>query len=122
MKSLLTLLTILTTTVFGFAQQGTLSGKVTDKSNGEAIIGAVVFIKGSSKGTVTDFEGKYSLPLEAGLYQISITSLSYKPTEHTNIKIETGKTTTLDVQIEQNSTELQAVTIVGTRQTNTELA
>ncbi|MDX5419087.1 MAG: TonB-dependent receptor [Hymenobacteraceae bacterium] len=122
MKSLLTILTILATTISGFAQQGTLSGKVTDKLNGEAIIGAVVFIKGSAKGTTTDFEGRYSLPLEAGLYQISITSLSYKPTEHTNIKIETGKTTTLDVQIEQNTTELQAVTIVGTRQTNTELA
>ncbi|WP_018476733.1 TonB-dependent receptor [Pontibacter roseus] len=122
MKSFLTLLTILATAVCGFAQQGTLSGTVTDKTSGESIIGAVVFIKGSSKGTATDVDGRYSLPLDAGLYQISITSLSYKPTEHTNIKIEPGKTTTLDVQIEQNSTEIQTVTIVGTRQTNTDLA
>ncbi|MHC2993252.1 hypothetical protein OB13_17315 [Pontibacter sp. HJ8] len=122
MKSILTILTILATTICSFAQQGTLSGKVTDKTSGEAIIGAVVFIKGSAKGTTTDVEGTYSLPLDAGLYQISITSLSYKPTEHTNIKIEPGKTTTLNVEIEQNSTEIQTVTIVGTRQTNTEMA
>lgn len=44
MKLLFTLLTILTTTVYGFAQQGIIEGKVTDKTTGEEIIGAVVFI------------------------------------------------------------------------------
>lgn len=122
MKSLFTLLAILAASVYGYAQQGTLSGKVTDKSSGEAIIGAVVFIKGASKGTTTNIEGKYTLPLEAGMYQISVSSLSYKPAEHTNIKVDAGKTTVLNVQIEENSTEIQTVTIVGARQTNTEMA
>ncbi len=99
-----------------------MAGTVTDKNSGEPIIGAVVFIKGSSKGTATDLDGKYALPLDAGVYQISIKSVSYREAELTNIKVAPGKTTTLHVQIEEDVTEFQAVTIVGTRQTNTEMA
>ncbi|WP_114781947.1 TonB-dependent receptor [Botryobacter ruber] len=122
MKTLLTIFLLFASAGYAFSQQGTIAGKVTDKRTGDAIIGAVVFIKGSSKGTTTDLDGKYSLPLDAGIYQISISSLSYKPAELTNVKISPGKTTILDVQIEENSTLIQGVTIVGTRRTNTEMA
>ncbi|WP_162051524.1 TonB-dependent receptor [Pontibacter pamirensis] len=122
MKSLFTLLTILTTTIGVFAQQGTLKGKVKDKTTGEDIIGAVVFIKGTSKGTTTDYEGNYSLPLEPGAYTLSVTFLSYKPFEQEGVQVTAGQPTTLNVQLEENSTQIQTVEIVGTRQTNTEAA
>jgi TonB-dependent receptor len=121
MKLLFTILTILTTTVYGFSQQGTLKGKVTDKTTGEDIIGAVVFIKGTSKGTTTDYEGNYSLPLEAGAQTLSVTFLSYKPFEQA-VQVMAGQPTVLNVQLEENSTQIQTVEIVGTRQTNTEMA
>ncbi|MFD3001099.1 TonB-dependent receptor domain-containing protein [Pontibacter toksunensis] len=121
MKSIFTILTILTTTICGFAQQGTLKGKVKDKTTGEDIIGAVVFIKGTSKGTTTDYEGNYTLPLEAGAHTLSVTFLSYKPFEQA-VQINAGQPTTLNVQLEENSTQIQTVEIVGTRHTNTEAA
>ncbi|WP_299822514.1 TonB-dependent receptor [uncultured Pontibacter sp.] len=122
MKSLLTILTIIATAVAAFAQQGTLKGKVTDKTTGEGIIGAVVFIKGTSKGTTTDFEGNYTLPLEAGTHTLSATFLAYKPFENAGVQVNPGQTTTLNIQLEENATQLQAVEVVGTRQTNTEMA
>lgn len=122
MKFLFTLLTILATTVYGFAQQGTLKGKVTDKTTGEEIIGAVVFIKGTSKGTTTDYEGNFSLPLEPGTYNLSVTFLSYKPFEQAGVQVKAGQPTTLNVQLEENTTQIQTVEIVGTRQTNSEVA
>ncbi|WP_439881212.1 TonB-dependent receptor domain-containing protein [Pontibacter sp. MBLB2868] len=122
MKSLLTILTILAATLSSFAQQGTLKGKVTDKATGEDIIGAVVFIKGTSKGTTTDYEGNFTLPLEPGVYNVSVTFLSYKPFESTGITVKPGQPATLNIQLEENTTQLQAVEIVGTRQTNTEVA
>jgi CarboxypepD_reg-like domain len=39
----------------------TLTGKVTDKQNKEALLGATILVKG--KGTVTDLDGNYSLTL-----------------------------------------------------------
>jgi hypothetical protein len=122
MKSLFTLLAILTTTLYGFAQQGTIKGKVTDKATGEDIIGAVVFIKGTSKGTTTDYEGNYVLPLEPGAHTLSVTFLSYKPYEQAGVQVSAGQPTAVNVQLEENSTEIQTVEIVGTRQTNTEMA
>src|SRR5688572_27234876 len=120
---LLLFLTLLTFTSTAFAQQnGTLAGKVTDKATNEPVIGAVVFITGSTKGSLTDENGNYALKLEAGIYKIAVTYVSYKQSTYDNIKIESGKTTTLNIGIEEDTKHLNAVTIVGTRQTNTNLA
>jgi TonB-dependent receptor len=122
MKFLLTILTTVLTINLAVAQQGTLKGKVTDKATGEAVIGAVVFIKGTAKGTSTDYEGNYSLALEPGTHTISATFLSYKSSENPGVTIKSGQPTTLNIQLEDNSTELNVVEVVATRQTNTDLA
>ena len=122
MKSLLTILTILTVSFSGFAQQAAIKGKVTDKVTGEEIIGAVVFIKGTSKGTTTDYEGNYTLPLDPGVYNVSVTFLAYKPFQSAGVTVKAGQPTTLNIQLEENATQIQTVEIVGTRQTNTEMA
>ncbi|MBF9251776.1 carboxypeptidase-like regulatory domain-containing protein [Pontibacter sp. 172403-2] len=123
MKFLFTLLPIiLTTAVSVLAQPGTLKGKITDKNSGEGIIGAVVFIRGTSNGTTTDYEGNYMLPLAPGTYTVSVTFVSYKSSENAGVIITGGQTTTLDVPLAENTTELQAVEIVGARHTNTDLA
>ncbi|CAA9280521.1 MAG: TonB-dependent receptor [uncultured Adhaeribacter sp.] len=122
MKKLLLLLTLLSTTVLAFAQQGTLAGQVKDKKTGEPVIGAVVFITGSAKGSTTDVEGNYSIPLDAGVYKITASYVSYKPQTFESVQINAGKTTTLNITIEEATTELGSVTITGTRQTNTDIS
>jgi hypothetical protein len=49
-----------------FAQQFTISGTVADSTNGEQSIGALVYVKGTSKGISTNVYGFYSLTLEKG--------------------------------------------------------
>lgn len=95
---------------------------MTDKATGEAVIGAVVFIKGTSKGTTTDYEGNYMLPLEPGAHTVSVTFLSYKPFEQAGVQVVAGQPTEVNVQLEENTTQIQTVEIVGTRQTNTTAA
>lgn len=41
--------------------QRTITGTLTDQSNGEALIGASVIVKGTSNGTITDIDGNYSI-------------------------------------------------------------
>jgi hypothetical protein len=43
-----------------YAQGKTVSGTVLDKS-GESVIGASVVVKGTTNGTITDFDGKFTL-------------------------------------------------------------
>lgn len=62
MKNLLVLLLMLCLHVAVFAQNtGTVSGKVTDKQNGEPLIGATVSVKGTNAYVVTDNNGSFTL-------------------------------------------------------------
>jgi TonB-linked SusC/RagA family outer membrane protein len=65
-KSLLTIFVLLLASLSAIAQQRTISGMVTDVENGDPLIGANVIIKGTTNGTVTDFDGKYSLSANPG--------------------------------------------------------
>lgn len=53
-------------------QTGTITGKIID-SNGEAIIGASVVVKGTSNGTITDIDGNFTLTVPVK----SILTVSY---------------------------------------------
>lgn len=52
--------------------QRTISGTVTDAESGDPLIGANVLVVGTSVGTVTDIDGKYSLNAPAGATQVEI--------------------------------------------------
>ncbi|MDX2067154.1 MAG: SusC/RagA family TonB-linked outer membrane protein [Haliscomenobacter sp.] len=78
---------------FAFAQR-TLSGKITDKSNGEALIGANILVVGTSTGTVTDFDGSYTLEVPAGATELEISYTGY-----TTQRVTIGSATTMDIAL-----------------------
>lgn len=57
--------------------QSTISGKILDSESQEPLLGASV-LYGPGKGTVTDFDGNYSLNLEKGDYELTISYVGYK--------------------------------------------
>ncbi len=59
-KSLLFFFLSITCLSFSFAQTKTISGTVTDKETGESLIGVSVSIKGTTQGTQTDLNGKFT--------------------------------------------------------------
>ena len=60
------------------AQTGTLRGKIIDSKTGEELIGATIVVTGTTKGTISDFDGNYSLNLDQGIYNITISYISYE--------------------------------------------
>ena len=53
------------------AQNGVLKGKLTDKNTGEPLVGATIMVKGSTLGTITNYDGDYELtPIEPGLHTV----------------------------------------------------
>ncbi len=66
----------------GATAQYELRGTVTDKSSGETIIGAIVKLKGESKGVSTDLDGKFTLKVsQLPPFTIVITSMGYAAQE-----------------------------------------
>jgi outer membrane receptor protein involved in Fe transport len=105
-----------------FAQPGALAGKVTDRKTSEGVIGATVLVTGTTLAAPVNVDGSYSLPLEAGTYNITMTYVGYKPLTFAGIAIKSGETTTLNGTMEESATSLTEVTVTGVKQTGTEVA
>lgn len=80
-KFLLTLLCAVLSANIALAQNASVQGTIVDE-NGEPVIGASVFIKGTKTGAVTDIDGKFSLKSSAGKTLV-ITYVGYEKTEAT---------------------------------------
>ncbi|MGC4034947.1 MAG: carboxypeptidase-like regulatory domain-containing protein [Chitinophagaceae bacterium] len=57
----------------------TLNGYVKDSASGESIIGATITVYGQTKGVSSNQYGFYSITLDKGIYDISISHISYLP-------------------------------------------
>jgi iron complex outermembrane receptor protein len=75
-RGLLTLVLAVAISSFAFAQR-TITGTVTDAENGEPLISATVVVVGSSTGTITDFDGKYSLEVPDDATQLEFSYTGY---------------------------------------------
>ncbi|WP_094568689.1 TonB-dependent receptor [Mucilaginibacter xinganensis] len=89
----------------------TITGTVTDKADGKPIIGATVNVPDLRHGTITDVNGHYKLDnLPKGVYLVQVTYLGYATF---NQRVDFGKTTTLDIQLQTSSLEAGEVVITG---------
>lgn len=95
-----------TTRLHAPAQQKTVSGTVVD-AQGEPLIGATVQVVGQSGGAVTDLDGKFTIDAKAGS-QLRISYIGYKPQV-----ITVGQSATINVQLEEEGTQLQEMVVVG---------
>ncbi len=111
--------------VAAYAQTGTLKGIASDSTNSEALIGAVVsVVDNNAIGGVTDIDGSFVISnIPAGTYSFKISYLGYVDQVINNVVIKAGETTDLGkVTMAEESTGHTTVTVIGTRQTNTETA
>ena len=67
--------------VAAYAQNLTISGTVTDKDTKEPLIGVNVLLKGTTIGTVTDFDGKYTLEVDNSKGTLQFSYVSMKTVE-----------------------------------------
>lgn len=93
--------------------KGTLSGTVVD-SKGFPVPGATVIVAGTQTGTSTDVKGHYTLELAAKTVGVEISCISYQPMKISDVRIAAGKTTPLDVVLQDGSTELEEVVVTAT--------
>lgn len=91
---------------------GKITGKVSDEKNGESVIGAVVTIKGTTIGTVTDIDGNFMLPAENGTYTIEVKYVGYQPKEVGEVTVADNNEVTLNILLSAASgTELKEVVV-----------
>lgn len=85
----------------------TVSGVIKDK-NGEPVIGVNVVEKGTTNGTITDLEGKYSLKVNNAKSSLSVTYIGYKTQQ-----IVVGNRSNIDITLDEDTETLDEVVVVG---------
>jgi len=112
------------TFIIGFAQNGSIVGKVQDKEvNNEPLPFANITIKGTTKGTTSDFDGLYQLnDVAPGTYTLIFSFVGYKTQEVANVIVNPGKITNVDVILSVNAAALDAIVITATTRKVSEAA
>ena len=104
---------ILTPTV---AQEIQVSGKITSAKDGTEIPGVNIRIKGTTRGAVADFDGKYTISVASPTDTLVFSFIGFATQQ-----IVVGQRTVLNVQLEPDATELEEVVITGFQEVDRKL-
>ena len=88
-----------------FAKPQLVSGKVINDADEEPIIGAAVQVKGTTKGTITDFDGRFEIEVEPG----SLLVISFVGMSSQEVAAEDG----VVIRLAENSKQLDEVMVVA---------
>ncbi len=105
-----------------YAQNGTIRGTIIDNETGETLIGVSIALVGTTTGTITDFDGNYSLDLPQGTYDIVYSYISYEKKTITGVTIKPGEVTVVDVNLGQAELAIEEVVVTAKANKQTETA
>ncbi len=108
-------------TLSALSQPATISGSVFDDKTGETLPGVTVFLEGTTLGTLTDFDGKFTLQVPPGKYTLRISFISYETVYFRDVVLTAGKTIPFDnIRLKESLIQLSEVTVTAKAATNTE--
>lgn len=93
--------------VLSVMQGKTIKGQILDET-GESMIGVSVLVKGTTIGTVTDFDGNYTLEVPSGKNILEISYIGYKTQE-----ITIGNNSLINIKMEPDTQALDEVVVIG---------
>lgn len=106
---LLTLATLLLSSIQTYA--AVVHGSIKDASSQEPLIGATIQVSNSTSGTITDFDGLYSIAVDAGVSTLVFKYLGYQSVEKTITLSDTD--IELNIALEPESELLDEVAVVA---------
>jgi TonB-dependent receptor len=122
-KGILTVLSLLSVSVTGLAQSGSIEGVATDRKNKETLPGVMITIEGTTIGAAADFNGHFLIPnVKPGKYKVKASYISYNTIIVEDVKVEAEKTVKLSIALSENTVSLDGVTVTGVRKTNTDVS
>jgi outer membrane receptor protein involved in Fe transport len=120
-RKLLVSAAFLIVSLTAFAQNGSIGGLVTDAVTKEPIVGASVLIQGTQTGSMTDFEGKFSIPnVKPGSYSIIVSFITYSTDTIANLTVEADKRLELTVALTEEAKTLSEVVVSGQKDKSSE--
>lgn len=105
---LFTLLLVMASLDFAYAQERTITGQVKDAETSEPLPGANIYIKGTTRGTITDLDGNYQITIGPADQVLVFSFIGYVAQE-----IGIGDQTTINVNLELQTVGLDEIVVIG---------
>ncbi len=91
--------------------KGTIRGSVID-GDGQPLMSAIVMLKGSNTGTVTDLDGEFTFTVESGTYSMLVKCIGCQPVTIEGISVKDNEVTVVkDIKLQYAGSELEEVVI-----------
>lgn len=90
-----------------FAQDVSISGKVTDSDTGEGLPGVTIVEAGTTNGTITNFDGNYTLSIKKGA------TLLFSYIGYVTEEVVVGDQTTINIALKTDMEQLEEVVVIG---------
>lgn len=104
-------------------KKGVIRGTVFDAASGESIVGVNVLVKGTSTGATTDLDGKFSIYIPSGTYDLSVSYISYQTQNISKVKVYEGEVTLFDnIGLSESVSDLSEVVITAQAARSSEAA
>ncbi|MBB6460929.1 SusC/RagA family TonB-linked outer membrane protein [Flammeovirga kamogawensis] len=107
LRAIVSILIVLSTTCTVYAQEQTINGVIKDSMTDEPLIGASVKIKGTTLGTITDFDGKFKLAASPTA-ELQISYIGYE-----TLEINVNNRSSIEIKLASDATEMQELVVVG---------
>src|SRR5690606_26779522 len=99
-------------TVQGQPSAGLITGKIYDEKN-EILPSASVKVVELNKTTIANANGTYNISVAPGVYTLEIRFLSYETQIRKEVKVQSGKTTALDIRLMPDAKQLNQVVVTA---------
>ena len=100
---------------------GAIGGTIVDKQNGEALIGANIFLEGTTLGAASDLDGNFEIRgVPVGSYTLIASMVSYTKIRVTNVEVKSDQLTKLNISLQEGAIETEEVVVTAKMVQNSE--
>ena len=113
LKRLLLLTVFIILSESTWAQTSKIVVSIFDVETGEPLIGATAQIVGTSTGAVADLDGKATMVIDPGTYDLEVSFVSYENKKITSVEVKEGESTLLNVALGSDVVGLEEVVVTA---------
>ncbi len=114
LKFFLSSLIFILFTSSSLAQKGTIRGTIIEDETGEPLFSVTVVVKGTTNGAITDFDGKFEINVEPGVYDLLVSFVSFETIEITDLEVVDGEVVLIDqLRMRNDVQELESVVVTA---------
>ncbi|MBV6484488.1 MAG: hypothetical protein KFKLKKLM_00994 [Flavobacteriales bacterium] len=121
-KNTFSLIIIITTSLGLFAQKGKIRGTIIEDATGQPLIGCSVIIEGTTNGSITDFDGNFSITAEPGTYNLVSSYVSFATQKISGVVVKTDGVTVINVRMKDQAITGETFELTATQVKNNEAA